>query len=366
MRASVIDAAASCGLVFDTVARLSGPSMGERRNLTALDADRIDHAQLFERLPALHSVEVRQATAPVTLSRDKVRIAFWNAERCKYLNASAALLGGVDLEAILLAEMDDGMARSGQHHTTRELADRLDAGYAFGVEFVELALGDARERAWHAGQDNEHGLHGGAIVSRLEMMRPALLRLETTGRWWSGALKGERRIGGRIAVAVTVRVDGCDVALVSTHLESHSDPDDRAEQVRVLLDGIERYAPGKPVVLAGDFNTATLGSDQDTRNAERKRLADEDPDRFLRPERFEPLFAVAESRGYDWLSCNEIGTATQRTRPDGTPRPPHGRIDWFFVRGIEASDPRTVGAVDADGTAISDHEILTVTIGPKR
>ena len=188
--------------------------MGERRNLTALDADRIDHAQLFERLPALHSVEVRQATAPVTLSRDKVRIAFWNAERCKYLNASAALLGGVDLEAILLAEMDDGMARSGQHHTTRELADRLDAGYAFGVEFVELALGDARERAWHAGQDNEHGLHGGAIVSRLEMMRPALLRLETTGRWWSGALKGERRIGGRIAVAVTVRVDGCDVALV--------------------------------------------------------------------------------------------------------------------------------------------------------
>jgi hypothetical protein len=41
-----------------------------------------------------------------------------------------------------------------------------------------------------------------------------------------------------------------------------------------------------------------------------------------------------------------------------------GRIDWFFSRGLVASDPQTVAAVDATGAAISDHEVLTVVIGP--
>ena len=55
---------------------------------------------------------------------------------------------------------------------------------------------------------------------------------------------------------------------------------------------------------------------------------------------------------------------TQRTRPDGTPAPPFGKIDWLFARGLRCTDPAIIAAVAADGTAISDHEALAVTVAP--
>ena len=48
------------------------------------------------------------------------------------------------------------------------------------------------------------------------------------------------------------------VLLVSVHYESHTGPDDRLEQTRVLLDAIDRHFPGRPVLIGGDFNTNTL------------------------------------------------------------------------------------------------------------
>ena len=88
-------------------------------------------------------------------------------------------------------------------------------------------------------------------------------------------------------------------------------------------------------------------------------------ERVLDPVPYEPLFQVMEGAGYDWQSCNALGVPTQRTRPDGTPRAPLGKIDWFFGRGLRASAVTTIPAVDADGQAISDHEILAVTVQPK-
>ena len=62
--------------------------------------------------------------------------------------------------------------------------------------------------------------------------------------------------------------------------------------------------------------------------------------------RYEPMFAELARRGYDWESCNVMGALTQRTRPDGTPAEPLGRIDWFFARGLACSDPAVIPAVD--------------------
>jgi endonuclease/exonuclease/phosphatase family metal-dependent hydrolase len=76
------------------------------------------------------------------------------------------------------------------------------------------------------------------------------------------------------------------------------------------------------------------------------------------------MFELLKRRGYDWEQCNAAGP-TQRSRPDGTPAPPLGRIDWLFARGLVCTEAATVPAVDADGVAISDHEVLTVTIAPK-
>ena len=73
---------------------------------------------------------------------------------------------GIGADVVLLTELDVGMARSGNRHTVRELARTMGAGYAFGVEYVELGLGDDREKAWHAGESNAVGLHGNAILSK--------------------------------------------------------------------------------------------------------------------------------------------------------------------------------------------------------
>ena len=79
---------------------------------------------------------------------------------------------------------------------------------------------------------------------------------------------------------------------------------------------------------------------------------------------YEPMFDVLRRRGYDWESCNVALAPTQRTRPDGTPAPPFGKIDWLFARGLRCSDPAIIPAVDVEGMAISDHEALAVTIAP--
>ena len=66
-------------------------------------------------------------------------------------------------------------------------------------------------------------------------------------------------------------------------------------------------------------------------------------------------------RGFAWRDANDMAV-TQRMRPDGRPIPPFRRIDWLFTRGVTASAPRTVAAVDANGSAISDHDALVVDL----
>ena len=331
----------------------------ERAALRARPDDRDAHRRLVETHPTLNRVEVGPPPERVGAAPREVRVAAWNAERAKFPDASAALIASVFPDVVLLSEMDLGMARSGQHHTTRRLAEGLRLGYVFGVEFVELGLGDNRERAWHAGAGNLRGLHGGALLSRWPVRCPAMFRLECEGDWFDGA-RGERRVGGRIAVAGKLPVAGVEVAFVSVHFESHGDPEQRAGQMTVLLDAVDAYHGDGPVLIGGDFNTLSAGRREIDVEPRLHELLRADPNRLLNPVPHEPMFERAAARGYEWRSCN-TAHATQRTRPDGTPPPPHGRIDWFFARGVAATEPATVPAVDACGGAISDHELLAVT-----
>jgi endonuclease/exonuclease/phosphatase family metal-dependent hydrolase len=289
------------------------------------------------------------------------RIVFWNAERLKYLAPSIAMLSAAKADAYVLCELDFGMARSGNIHTADELARGLGAGYIFAVEFVELGLGDNRERGWHKGATNTSGLHGAGLVSRHVLQRPRVLRLETSGRWFDGKF-GERRVGGRIAIMAELEIGGKPVLLVSVHYESHTGPDDRLAQTRLLLDNIDRFSPGQPVLIGGDFNTNTLDRSNHERLAIVLDALRNDPLRLDLPMAYEPMFQELRGRGYDWENCNLMGAYTQRTRPDGTPKGPLGRIDWFFSRGLTCYDPAVIPAVDQAGIAISDHEALAVTI----
>ena len=333
-----------------TTAALEPPSQEQRAALLRLPPTVSAHAEALARHPALFDrVELAPPPATRTLT-GPARIAFWNAERGKDLDASAALLGGLHADVLLLC----------QAHTTRELAERLGTGYAFAVEVLELGLGDAREQAWHAGEVNQAGLHGAAILSAVALERPAVIRLETTGDWFDGR-HGERRVGGRIAIVATLVIGRTPVTLVSVHFESHGDPMQRADQTGRLLEAIQTYAPGRPVLIGGDLNTSTVSRDW-ARGTGVKPVLPEG--RVLDPVPFEPMFEVAAGHGYDWRSCNALNVPTQRTRPDGTPAPPLGKIDWFLCRGLRVSDPATLPAVDARGVAISDHEVLGVTIAP--
>ncbi len=167
-------------LIRDAVPDLTMPDAAALAEAATGANDRAHHDAVASRLPALHQIEIRQpraaAAAPATL-----RIAAWNVERCQHGPASAALLRRTGASVALLSEMDLGMARSGNRHTTRDLAESLGAGYAFGVEFVELGLGFGREITDNAGLRNAGSLHGNAVVSAVTMRDPVVIPLDRAG-----------------------------------------------------------------------------------------------------------------------------------------------------------------------------------------
>jgi endonuclease/exonuclease/phosphatase family metal-dependent hydrolase len=309
-----------------------------------------EHDRLAAALPCLHLIEYRDPPSPRVLGPE-VKIAAWNAERCKYLSPTAALLAGIDADVVLLSEMDIGMARSGNRHTISELAGILGTGYAFGVEYVELGLGDDREKSWHAGQSNAVSLHGNGILTHAPLDHLDIIRLDEDARWFAGHQTiPERRIGWRMAIGASLNVGGLSIFVVSVHLESSTDADDRARQVSRLIEGVEQQARDLPIIIGGDFNTSALPLARSP-----------DPSWFTSPGNHEPLFERFRNAGYQWTNANEA-VATERTRPDGTPVPPFRRIDWFFTRGLAVSKPGTISATDPRGVAISDHDILTLTV----
>ncbi len=261
----------------------------------------------------------------------------------------------------MLCELDLGMARTEQRHTTRDLAERLGSSYIFAVEFLELGLGNRLEQTASADKTNDAGLHGAAILSPHLLKRPAVVRLRRDGAWFDGE-RSERRGGGRIAVLTTLTIGEQPVTLASVHLESHSNPEARAEETVVLLDAIDAYASDQAVLIGGDFNTSTLDRIWSKDGGTRPILEEE---RVMNPIPYEPLFGHLAERGYTWETANDMTAPTQCWHPHDEQTAPRGKIDWFFLRGLSVSCAKTVSAVDAYGQAVSDHEILVITIEPE-
>lgn len=281
-----------------------------------------------------------------------MRVVAANLERGRRLDEWVELFRGAEADVLLLSEVDDGMARSGNRPVARDLATALAMGYAFAVEFVELSLGGEDERAaLPAGAVNAKGLHGGAILSRLPIERPAAVRLELDGGW-HGPHSPEPRIGGRLALLATVG----GLVVVAPHLESHGRPSGRARQLADLFDLVEPYAAGRPVVLGGDLNTHTL--DLSGAGEGHGPLT---PERFRRPQDHEPLFAEAAARGYGWEAA-DAGDPTHRTAGGRGDL----RLDWFLTRDVTATDPTTIPAVASDGTPLSDHDVIAVRVAEWR
>ncbi len=276
-----------------------------------------------------------------------LRVISWNIERGRAPDALADLLATANADIALLSELDNGLARTGGQHVARNIAERLEAEYAYAVEFVELD------------EAGERGLHGNAIVSRVALRDPLLIRLAGNESWMARPGR-KRRLGGRMALAAKVTLDGHEVVVVTTHLESHAPPAARAAQMCALLDVVDGYADGAPVLIGGDFNTRTASKDEMREHAARAALENLSGDPFVAPEPYEPLFEVARGAGFAWSSAN-LRAATERDPAPDT-QCPRFRLDWFFARHLDCREPANLAAETKLGTPLSDHDAIVVEI----
>jgi endonuclease/exonuclease/phosphatase family metal-dependent hydrolase len=251
-----------------------------------------------------------------------------------------------DPDILLMGEMDYGMARSGNAHTTRKLAEALGMNYAYGVEFLELTGGELGERELYPGP-NEWGYHGNAILSRYPLKDVRLLRFPGIEKWYAGvgANDGERvqkRLGGRMALFATVTVGGRDITVVGTHLESSAkDAAARTRETSLLLQALRGYAKTTPVILGGDLNAT--------------------PD--------EGMFEAVRAAGFRPEESNDLTLGTRQKVVDGKVTVLENHIDYVLVRGLtvirDQTSPRVVLAAyppGADGKMLGDHAIVTAKI----
>lgn len=326
------------------------PTVGKLPDVTAEQKQRILEAP---RTPEAHrallaevdAMNVLQAGGAGPLSRlpSSFTVAAWNVERCLFPERSAAHLQPFNPQVVLLSEMDNGMARTGQRDTTAAMADALDMHFVYGVEFHELGLGGETERKYCADDFNAHGWHGNAILSAVPFERVELIRLDDHGHWFCSerADPKQPRIGGRMAVAAVVPTEAGSVCVVSTHLESNADAAHRHRQFERLLNALDDFAPDMPVLIGGDLNTGNhLPPDYDWRK--------------------ETLFGMAEARGYDWgLTPEGITTRASLISPHENRKM---KLDWFAARGLGGRPNNLLPSLDTDGTPLSDHECVMADV----
>ena len=304
-------------------------------DLDGVARDAQTHDRLCAGIDALHQIELG-GTAPTVPLDFPIRVAAWNLERCLDPQASAKALRGRDL--VLLSEMDCGMARTGQAHGTAEIARDLGMAYAYGIEFLELGLGSAIERAFCLDDANARGFHGNAVLAGGPLEQVFALRLPGHRQWFTDP--EQPRLGERLAIGAQVATRSGPVLAISTHLESACQADHRARQMAGLIAEIDASFPGLPVLIGGDLNTGNhAGGDW----------------------RAEGLFAQARAAGFTVHGGPEDMPTTRASRLTRFPERAM-KLDWFLSRGLDMGETRIAPAVDDTGAPLSDHERIEVEI----
>ncbi len=322
----------------------------ERR--TALDGNAANKtpAELNRLIPEISDIELHNGASNAP-ARKALRVIAWNTERGRHWREGARLIQETlalrDPDVILLGEMDLGMARSSNEHTTREMAAALRMNYAYGVEFLEFTGGEPQERMDYPGE-NAMGYHGNAILSKYPLHNARMLRFPGIEKWYAGKAYGaseseqqQKRLGGRMALFARIKL-GRDVTLVSTHLESSGrDSAARKSQMEMLLEELKTYSPGGPVILGGDLNGA--------------------PD--------EPMFESVKRAGFRVEESNDITGGTQQRVIDGKVFVGRTYIDYLLVRGLpvirDETSPKVIPAAyppGERGKLLADHAIVTARV----
>jgi len=213
----------------------------------------------LEVLPVLDRVVVSNkydSTSAAKKNSKILRIGEWNAARGLDWDVFPKFYPDADI--IILNEMDIGMARSGNQDTTKAMSDFLEMNYAYGVEFLELTNGNEEEINATVGKTNLIGYHGNVVMTKWPIVQSEIVRLHSLydllyDEKTSGMAKGERRLGGRMALFTLIRADEFgDILAISIHAHSGSKRQLLKGDAKLVCDEIQKYSTPN-VIIGGDI-----------------------------------------------------------------------------------------------------------------
>lgn len=230
------------------------PALRRLKDRRALAASPL-YPQIRDELARLlDAVELGAPASPRPRADGPLRVLAWNIQRGARLDELlAALRDEPELsraDMLLLSEVDCGMARSGNRHVARELAEALGMHYAFAVSY--LVLGDDLLENPEGGE-NTQALAGQAILSRLPLLRVENVDLPELKDKFSS--RSEKRLGKKRAILAEVETREGSLAVACCHLDSNASPRQRAVQLAALLE--RACARGPRVLVGGDLNSTT-------------------------------------------------------------------------------------------------------------
>ncbi len=303
--------------------------------------------------------------------RSFLRIASWNIEKGKRLprivetfRSDPALRWA---DAILLNEVDLGMARSGNLDVARTLACELGMHMTFAPAHLELTKGTDDDL--DAPGNNRESLQGNAILSRYPLREARVVPLPVCFEPFEFH---EKRYGTRNCLWARLDLGPKAIWLGAVHFEVRKTPACRASQMRHVL----AHLPGgrdEQHVLAGDFNTGGFarGTRWRTLRSVALLLARSPAamqERMCHPERGpEPLFGLARAAGFVWdglntfdpTACTPVGSLEDSSLLPGplarfTQRRLAAyqgylrfKLDWILGRGVSpahAGEVRDAGS----------------------
>lgn len=185
-----------------------------------------------------------------TWPRRSIRVVDWNIDRGLQLPAIVDFLGNLNADLLLLQEVDINARRTHHLHIAREIAQKLRLNYVFGREFVELTQGSKANPAWH----------GQATLSRWQISGPRVIHFQRQSNFWKPRWflprvePFQERLGGRIALAAEIEINGVSLASYNLHLESRANDALRVSQLEEVVRDANAFDSTHPLVLAGDLN----------------------------------------------------------------------------------------------------------------
>lgn len=358
------------------------------------------HCAYLTELLATPRVFAAQNTRPKL--NDFLRIAHWNIEKGKHLDAVIATFRNHPIlrEADLLSinEADVGMNRSAQRFVARELGEALKMHVAFAPCYLEFSKGYGDDLTMPG--ENTMALQGNAILSRYELHNPRVIQLPMCCDHFEQV---EKRIGNRNALAAEIEVQGQRLTFVTTHLEVRNAPACRAQQIAAIIAELQKAASPSPAIIAGDFNSNTFargGMLRTLGGLARMMISATDTLRreITAPQSREPLFALLQQHGFTdvGFNSNEVTCYVPLKILEDSGKLPgflaalinqqmarykgqlDFRLDWIIGRAVRplgkgaaidsvtksaSLPPQTItGLCNQSGGLITDHDPITVDV----